>query len=90
ADVLLYQHVAAGVRGGGNYYAVAAEAQRREGYPVRPFVTMRLPTLALIQAWLPAPLVFGLLWGLAAGTLYAWYLRLSAALTRPAPRLIGL
>ncbi|MGL4314057.1 MAG: hypothetical protein ACRCSO_08705 [Sphingomonas sp.] len=89
ADVLLYQHVAAGVRGGGNYYAVAAAAQRREGYPVRPFVTMRLPTLALIQAWLPLPVTLALLWALAGGALYAWYVRLSAVLTRPAPRLIA-
>ncbi|MFA5968328.1 MAG: hypothetical protein WC816_03635 [Sphingomonas sp.] len=90
ADVLLYQQIAAGVRGGGNYYAVAVQAQRQNGYPVRPFVTMRLPTLALIQARLPAAIVFGLICALAAATLFAWYLRLSEALARRTPRLIGL
>lgn len=89
ADVLLYQQIAAGVRGGGNYYAVAAEAQRQNGYPVRPFVTMRLPTLALVQAWLPAPLVFALIAAIAAATLFAWYARLGSILPRTTPRLIG-
>lgn len=89
ADVLLYQQVAAGVRGGGNYYAVAAEAQRRNGYPVRPFVTMRLPTLALIQAWLPGIAVFALICAIAAVTLFVWFERLGDALARPTTRLIG-
>lgn len=90
ADVLLYQQITAGVRGGGNYYAVAVQAQRQNGYPVRPFVTMRLPTLALIQSHLPAAIVFGLICALAAATLFAWYQRLSEALARRTPRLIGL
>lgn len=90
ADVLLYQQVVAGVRGGGNYYAVAAEAQRQNGYPVRPFVTMRLPTLALAQAFLPDLLTISLLYAIALGTLYAWYVRLGIAIPRLQPRLIGL
>lgn len=90
ADVMLYQQVAAGVRGGGNYYAVAAEAQRQNGYPMRPFVTMRLPTLALIEARLPSPLAFILISLIAAAALFAWWLRLGQALARPLPRLIAL
>lgn len=90
ADVMLYQQIAAGVRGGGNYYAVAAGSQRRMGYPLRPFVTMRLPTLALIQAFLPHLSVLILLYGLAAATALAWYFRLDAILPRLTARAIGL
>jgi hypothetical protein len=90
ADVLLYQQVVAGVRGGGNYYNVAADAQRQNGYPVRPFVTMRLPTLAMLQATLPDWLTIALIYGIAAGAMFAWYVRLEDALPRVAPRLIGL
>ncbi len=78
------------MRGGGNYYAVAADAQRRNNYPVRPFVTMRLPTLALVQALLPRTLVIVLIDAIAAATLFAWYVRLGDALPRLAPRLIAL
>lgn len=90
ADVLLYQQIVAGVRGGGNYYAVASSAQRQNGYPVRPFVTMRLPTLALLQAALPNKVTIVLIYCLAAAAMAAWFVRLRNALPRPAPRMIAL
>src|SRR5207244_923970 len=50
SDLQLYRDIIAGVRAGGNYYEVAAEAQRKGGYPLKPFFTFRLPTHALIYA----------------------------------------
>lgn len=89
ADVLLYRDIIDRVRGGGNYYEVAAEAQRAMGYPMRPFVTMRLPTLAVLQATLPPIVTVVLLYAIAAATLAAWYARLAPALARPAPAFIA-
>jgi len=90
ADVLLYESIVAAVRGGGDYYSVAAQAQRSGGYPVRPFVTMRLPTLAIVQAALPRPVTILLLYLLCLAVLAAWYVRLGGVFARPPPRLIAL
>lgn len=84
SDLALYAAIVDGVRGGGDYYAVAADALRSGGYPLKPFVTFRLPTLAVIEAALPGSVVAGLLYALAAGMTLAWYARLRAAMRRPA------
>lgn len=76
-DIFLYETIVDGVRHGGDYYTVTAEALRRGNYPLRPFVTFRLPTLAMIQAALPQPAVVALLDVLAAAVMVAWYARLS-------------
>ena len=89
-DLALYAAIVDGVRAGGNYYAVAADALRTGGYPLRPFVTFRLPTLAVVQAGLPPPLIGALLYALAAGAIVAWHLRLRAALRRPLARVVAL
>ena len=52
-DLMLYEDIVAGVKGGGNYYAVAADSLRAGEYPLRPFLTFRLPGLATILAALP-------------------------------------
>ena len=86
ADVQLYQHIVDRVRAGGNYYAVAADAQRKGNYPLKPFVTMRLPTLALFQASLPGTWAVQIaFWALFAATVAAWVVRLRA-LALPARR----
>jgi hypothetical protein len=77
-DVVLYQTIVQGLRGGGNYYATAADALRAGDYPMHPFVTFRLPTLAVV------------LYTLAAGVVVAWYLRLRPAFARPIPRLVAM
>lgn len=82
-DVALYAAIVDGVRAGGNYYAVAAEALRAGDYPLRPFVTFRLPTLAVTQAALPEGATPALLYVLATGVILAWYARLREALRRP-------
>lgn len=90
ADVVLYESIVAGVRGGGDYYSVTAEALRAGDYPLRPFVTFRLPTLALVQAALPARMTIGLLYVLAVGVVLAWFIRLRPAFARPPPLAIAL
>lgn len=90
SDLALYAQIVEGVRAGGNYYAVAAEALRAGEYPLRPFVTFRLPTLAVVQAALPGWAVAGLLYALAAGVLVAWHRCFRAALRRPIAVALGL
>lgn len=90
ADVILYESIVAGVRGGGDYYEVTATALRAGDYPLRPFVTFRLPTLAVVQASLPPPLSVMLLYGLAGSVILAWLIRLRAAIERPPPLAIAL
>ena len=52
-DLMLYETIVAGVRGGGTYYQVTADALRAGGYPLRPFLTFRMPALAVTLASLP-------------------------------------
>jgi len=84
-DLLLYETIVAGIRGGSPYYAVAAETQRMGHYPLKPFFAVRLPTLAVIQAALPAILVNLLLLVLCIGTILAWVARLRPETTGIVP-----
>lgn len=49
SDFQLYTDVARQVEAGSDYYDAAIQLQRENAYPVKPFVTVRLPTLALLQ-----------------------------------------
>lgn len=89
-DVVLYESIVSGIRHGGDYYSVTADALRAGDYPLRPFVTFRLPGLAMVEAHLPRPAILGLLYLLAAATMLVWALRLHGALTRWPPVVIGL
>lgn len=51
-DLALYSRIHARMAAGQGYYAAALAEQRASGYPTRPFVTVRLPTLAWAQALL--------------------------------------
>ncbi len=90
ADVVLYETIVENVRHGGRYYAVAADAMRAGDYPLKPFVTMRLPTLAMVQASVPHGVVSALLYLLAAAVAVAWYARLAPAFARPPPRIVAM
>lgn len=79
-DVLLYESIVGAVGHGGEYYAVTAEKLRQGNYPLRPFVTFRLPTLAVAQAHVPPVAIPVLLYLLATATAFAWYRRLVQAL----------
>lgn len=80
-DLMLYETIVAGVRGGGNYYQVAADALRAGGYPLRPFLTFRMPGLAVVLAalpfWLPAKAILALI---LLGMAWAWGKKLREAL----------
>ncbi|WP_339348173.1 hypothetical protein [uncultured Sphingomonas sp.] len=89
ADVILYQHIVAGLRAGDDYYSVVANALRTGDYPLKPFVTFRLPTLAKVQAAIPDLLSATLLFALAGASIAAWYRRLGPHLTHTAPRLVA-
>lgn len=90
ADVVLYESIVDGVRHGGNYYDVAATALRLGDYPLRPFVTFRLPTLATVQAALPPVARIALLYLLAFAVFLAWATRLVPAFTRRPPVIVAL
>ena len=51
-DLLLYDRIAERVAAGDSYYRAAVEEQRAGNFPVSPASTVRLPTLALLNAWL--------------------------------------
>jgi hypothetical protein len=89
-DIVLYQSIVEGVRQGGNYYAVAADALRAGDYPLRPFFTVRLPTLAMVEAILPLWTTTALLFALVAGVFAAWFIRLRPAFTRTPPLAVAL
>jgi hypothetical protein len=83
-DSSLFLHVLDDLRQGEAYYPAIVREQRLVGYPLRPFVTVRLPTLALVMVELPTPgsrrLLAG---GLALATLSAWIWRLHGWMVRP-------
>lgn len=89
-DIALYQSIVEGVRHGGNYYSVAADALRTNGYPLHPFVAMRLPTLAVVEGALPEPVTRTLLVLLVITVMMAWYVRLRPTLKGPLPLTVTL
>lgn len=90
ADVVLYETIVENVRHGGSYYDVAAAALRSGDYPLKPFVTFRLPTLAQVQATLPPLATAVLLYLLALSVFLAWTRRLAVAFARRPPLIVAL
>jgi hypothetical protein len=84
ADLILYEKIIAGIRDGGEYYAVAARELRQGGYPLRPFVAFRPPLLAEALAHISPLAGLLLLRGLVAAVALAWALRLKEATGSPA------
>ncbi len=78
-DLRLYRKITQRVTGGENYYAAVAAEHRTNNYPLRPFVTVRLPTLVLISAALGTAAMYILLAMLAVATLLAWWRQLDGA-----------
>lgn len=75
-DLFLYNSIIARLRTGDAYYPATADLLRDNNYPLRPFVTFRLPTLAMLLAAIPSWLGTALLAALCAATILAWTLRL--------------
>lgn len=88
-DISLYEGIVAAVRYGENYYTAAADALRAGRYPLRPFLTFRLPGLAVLQASLPDRVTLLLFWGLSVAVILAWATRLRPLLPRLAPRIVA-
>jgi hypothetical protein len=86
-DLALYERISAGVRGGDNYYVSAATALRAGHYPLRPFLTFRLPALSVLQAAIPEWAITAMLFALVLATAIAWGTRLGMALPRLLPRI---
>ncbi len=76
ADLALYDRVIERIGRGENYYRVAADEQRRAGYPVRPGVAVRLPTLAYLDLLLGLPGQMAAALVLMLAALRAWWVRL--------------
>lgn len=89
-DLTLYSDVIAAVRHGEDYYEATARSLRTGEYPLRPFFTFRLPTLAVALAHLPVLVSLVALNTLVVGVFLAWWIQLRALLASRAARLIGL
>jgi hypothetical protein len=81
SDIALYDGIVSAVRHGEDYYTAAADALRAGGYPLRPFLTFRMPSLAVMQGLLPELAVLALLLLLATATAWAWHRRLGEAVS---------
>ena len=76
-DLAFYDRVIERIEGGESYYDFIVEEQRASNYPLRPGVTVRLPTLAYIHAWLGKSGMIVVAIALLLATVWAWWRRLS-------------
>ncbi len=82
-DLALYARISARVAAGEGYYAAAMDEQRRDNYPTRPFVAVRQPSLAWLQAAIGVDGVRLIALGLVAACLLALQLRLAPLVSLP-------
>ena len=83
-DIALYKRIIAHVQGGESYYTAAIRELRENNYPLRPFVVVRPPVLAVALAAISDEMVRrALLCVLAAVTFLAWAWRLRAVVSSP-------
>ena len=90
ADLHLYRTINARLAAGEPYYAAVARTQREQDYPLRPFITLRLPTLALVSVALGPVVMTGMIWALMLALLIIWWRRLEGAYADPKRRVTGL
>ena len=76
-DPALYQRVIDDVAAGQNYYDAVATEHRVGHFPLKPFVTVRLPTLALLSARLGPDVMRAMLVALIVMTVLAWRMALA-------------
>jgi len=84
SDIGLYQAIARMVGSGADYYATAVTLQRDNGFPLQPFVTVRLPTLAWITGAIGEGPALALAVALVLANAAIWFAALPFA--RPAER----
>lgn len=88
-DAVLYARIVDRVRAGEPYHAAAVAEQRARNYPVRPFVTVRPPTLAWLTAAIGTPATGALLVALMAAAATSFALTLRASATTPSEWITG-
>lgn len=89
ADVHLYERMIARVAQGQPYHAAMADELRQHNYPLKPFVTFRLPTLTWFGAAVPQPVRFAMMIALAGAAAWSWRARLRADGVDPSRITIG-
>lgn len=90
SDLGLYDAIVARMRHGDSYYRAATQEMRaRPGYPLRPFVTVRPPLLAEVQATLPHVVTQGLLYLLIVSAALAWVVRITEAFPEGTARIVA-
>jgi hypothetical protein len=72
ADTQLYKNIIARMSKGEGYYVVTADEHRRHDFPLKPFITVRSPTLAWIHASLGPTLTLALFGLLIAAAMLSW------------------
>ena len=81
-DMRLYRDIVTQVQAGKPYHQAAAELQRANGYPLKPFITVREPTLAWLAArfgWDALQKVAGLL---VLANIGVWLFAMPTSLTK--------
>jgi hypothetical protein len=71
-DLELYNRIHTRFAAGDSYYAAALDEQRSHNYPTRPFVTVRLPTLAWIDGHVSETVWKGTALALLVAIVLAW------------------
>ena len=90
-DLGLYAYAAAEAAHPATYYARAIAEQRREGYELKPFITVRLPTQSFLLAALGSDSARrAAVIGLALFSLGLWWLQLGREGVAPLPRALDL
>jgi hypothetical protein len=72
SDLDLYRAVVERLQAGESFYAANGDEQHQRGYPTKPFLTWRLPTVAWVISYLGEDLATNLLWLLASLAVLAW------------------
>ncbi len=81
SDLDFYRATISRVAAGEPYYATAADELRKGGYPLQPSFTFRLPTLTMVYAVVPMPLMIAVEALLALLVLLVWWRRLEPVLS---------
>lgn len=76
-DLELYRRIDMRVAAGENYYTAAETEQEAHDYPTKPFITVRLPTLAYLNAWMGVHGTYILAIALLMVNLLVWFWQLS-------------
>ncbi len=82
-DKQLYRDITAQVVRGSSYYEAAARLQRSHRYPLKPGITVRLPTLALAAAAIGWEGLRAIAFTLLGATALAWFMALRGKATWP-------